>query len=214
MEEEFNSLKKNNTWKLVEKPAGVKLVGRKWVFKYKEGILGVEEPRYKARLVAKGFTQREGVDFNEIYSPVVKHRSIRVMLSLVAHFNLELEQLDVKTAFLHGDLEEPIYMTQPECFVAGNFDSTVCFLNKSLYGLKQSLRQWYKKFDEFMLSCDFKRSSYDWRIYFKFWENGSAVYLLLYVDDMLIASDDMHLIIDLMLQLNSQFEMKDLGPAK
>ncbi|CAM8923040.1 unnamed protein product [Rhodiola kirilowii] len=90
MEEEINSLTKNNTWKLVEKPAGVKLVGCKWVFKYKEGIPGVEEPEYKARLVAKGFTQREGVDFNEIYSHVVKHRSIRVVLSLVANFYMEI----------------------------------------------------------------------------------------------------------------------------
>ncbi|CAM8960295.1 unnamed protein product [Rhodiola kirilowii] len=105
-------------------------------------------------------------------------------------------------------------MSQPECFISGNAENSVCLLNKSLYGLKQSPRQWYKRFDEFMMSCDFKRSSYDWCIYFKYWDNGSAIYLLLYVDDMLIASDSMQLISDLKEQLNAQFEMKDLGPAK
>ncbi|CAM8947754.1 unnamed protein product [Rhodiola kirilowii] len=212
MEEEMRSLKKNDTWKLVDRPDGVKLVGCKWVFKFKEGILWVEKPRYKARLV--GFTQREGVNFNEIYSPVVKHRSIRIVLSIVAHCNLELEQLDVKTAFLYGSLDETIYMSQPKCFISGNAENTVYLLNKSLYGLKQSPRQWYKRFDEFMLSCDFKRSSYDWCIYYKYWDNGSAIYLLLYVDDMLIASDIMQLISDIKEQLNAQFEMKDLGDAK
>ncbi|CAM8987460.1 unnamed protein product [Rhodiola kirilowii] len=214
MQDEINSLNKNNTWKLVKKPDGVKVVDSKWVFRYKEGIPGVENPRYKARLCAKGFTQREGIDFNEIYAPVVKHRSIRMILSLVAHADMELEQLDVKTAFLYGDLDETIYLKQPELFSIGSTDIDVCLLNKSMYGLKQSPRQWYKKFDEFMLSCDFKRSSYDWCIYFKFWKNGSVIYLLLYVDDMLIASNDMQLIIDLRNQLNSKFEMKDLGHAK
>ncbi|CAM8937337.1 unnamed protein product [Rhodiola kirilowii] len=138
MEEEMRSLKKNDTWKLVDRPDGVKLVGCKWVFKFNGGILGVEKPRYKARLVAKGFTQRECVDFNEIYSPAVKHRSIRIVLSIVSHCNLELEQLDVKTAFLYGSLDETIYMSQPECFVSGNAENTICLLKKSLYGLKQS----------------------------------------------------------------------------
>ncbi|CAM8956707.1 unnamed protein product [Rhodiola kirilowii] len=105
-------------------------------------------------------------------------------------------------------------MSQPECCISGNAENTVYLLNKSVYGLKQSPRQWYKRFDEFMLSCDFKRSSYDWCIYYKYWDNGSTIYLLLYVDDMLIASDIMQLISDLKEQLNAQFEMKDLGHVK
>ncbi|CAM8982734.1 unnamed protein product [Rhodiola kirilowii] len=213
MQDEIKSLKENNTRDLVEKPKGVKVVGGKWIFRIKEGIPRVEKPRYKARLVARGYSQREGVDFNEIYAPVVKHRSIRVVLSLVAHNNLELEQLDVKTAFLYGEIDETIYITQPECFVIGDAENNVCLLKKSLYSLKQSPRQWYKKFDEFMLKCGFNRSSYDWCIYYKFLDNDSVIYPLLYVDDMLIASDSMHLIDDLKKQLSSQFEMKDLGPA-
>ena len=94
-----------------------KVIGCKWVFKKKEGSLGVEVARYKAHLVAKWFSQREGIDFNKIFSPVVKHSSIWVLLAMVALFDLELEQLDVKTTFLHGKLEEQIYMKQPEGFV-------------------------------------------------------------------------------------------------
>jgi hypothetical protein len=105
----------------------------------KEGISGVQGPRYKARLVAKGFIQVEGIDYNEIFSPVVKHCSIRILMAIVNQFNLELEQMDVKSAFLHGDLEEIIYMEQPEGFVEDK--SKVCLFKKSLYGLKQSHKQ-------------------------------------------------------------------------
>ena len=136
MKEEKESLDKNDAWVLVDKPEKQKIVGCKWIFKLKEGIEGMEKPRYKARLVAKGFTQREGVDFNEIYSPVVKHTSIRVLLAFVNQYDLELEQMDVKTAFLHGNLEERILMAQPEGFVKKGDEGNVCLLKKSLYGLK------------------------------------------------------------------------------
>jgi Reverse transcriptase (RNA-dependent DNA polymerase) len=108
--------------------------------------------KYKARLVVKGFGQKQGIDFEEIFSPVVKMTSIRVVLGLVAGLDLELEQLDVKIAFLHGDLEEEIYMVQPEGFEVKGKYNMVCKLKKSLYGLKQAPRQWYKKFDSFMMS--------------------------------------------------------------
>uniref|UniRef100_A0A2P2MIR7 Retrovirus-related Pol polyprotein from transposon TNT 1-94 n=1 Tax=Rhizophora mucronata TaxID=61149 RepID=A0A2P2MIR7_RHIMU len=110
MTEEIESLHKNQTWDLVKLPRDKKTVGCKWIFKKKEGIPGVEDARYKARLVAKGYSQKEGIDFNEVFSPVVKYTSIRVLLVMVAMYDMELEQLDVKTAFLHGDLEEVIYM--------------------------------------------------------------------------------------------------------
>jgi len=113
MNEELESLYKNRTWELVKPLKGQKVIGCKWVFKKKDGSPGVDATRYKARLVVKGFSQREGIDFNEVFSPIVKHSSIRVLLAIVALFDLELEQLDVKTTFLHGDLEEQIYMKQP-----------------------------------------------------------------------------------------------------
>ncbi|KAG8477716.1 hypothetical protein CXB51_027660 [Gossypium anomalum] len=129
---------------LVKLPKGKKAVRCKWVFKKKEGTPGVEEPRYKARLVAKGYSQIPRLDFTDVFSPVVKHSSIRALLGIVAMHDLELEQLDVKTAFLHGELEEDIYMQQPEDFIVSEKEDYVCLLRKSLYGLKQSPRQWYK----------------------------------------------------------------------
>jgi hypothetical protein len=157
--EEMDSLVKNQTWKLGKLPKNQRVVGCKLMFKKKEGIPGVEDPRYKARLVAKGFTQVEGIDYNEIFSPFVKHCSIRILMAIVNQFNLELEQMDVKTAFLHGDLEETIYMEQPNGFVENK--SKVYLLKKSLYGLKQSPGQWFRCFDEFLLKTEVVRSGYD-----------------------------------------------------
>ena len=214
MNEEMESLYKNGTWVLVEPPKGKKIVGCKWVFKKKEGTSGVENARYKARLVAKGYSQVQGVDFNDVFSPVVKHSSIRVLLALVAMFDLELEQLDVKTAFLHGELDEQIYMKQPEGFEVPEKEGQVCLLKKSLYGLKQSPRQWYKRFDSFMLGHGFSRSMYDSCVYFRKLDDGSFIYLLLYVDDMLIAAKNITDINHLKALLNGEFEMKDLGAAK
>ena len=128
--------------------------------------------------------------------------------------DLELHQLDVKTAFLHGDLEEEIYMKQPEGFEEKGKENHVCHLLKSLYGLKQSPRQWYKRFDSFMLAHDFTRSSYDSCVYYKELVSGSFIYLLLYVDDMLVACKNMIEIHNLKKLLASEFDMKDLGEAK
>lgn len=210
----MNSLLKNKTWILVDKPPSQKLVGCKWLYKLKETV-GQEEPyRFKARLVAKGFTQKEGVDYDEIFSPVVRHTSIIVLLSLTVAYDLELEQLDVKTAFLHGDLNETIYMQQPPGYILEGQENKVCLLKKSLYGLKQSPRQWYLKFDAFIISCGFNRSKMDHCVYMKHLDNRTPIYLLLYVDDMLLASSDKHEIGKLKNQLKREFEMKELGAAK
>jgi hypothetical protein len=152
MHDEMESLEKNGTWDLVKLPREKKPIRCKWVFKRKEGVSPNDETRYKARLVAKGYSQIPGIDYNEVFSPVVKHSSIRTLLTIVAMHDLELEKLDVKTAFLHGELEEDIYIEQPEGFVIPGKEKLVCKLKKSLYGLKQSPRQWYKRFDTFMLS--------------------------------------------------------------
>ena len=128
MQDEIISLKKNNTWILVNKPPNKKLVNGKWIFKLKAGALEKEPPRHKARLVVKGFTQREGVYFNEVFSPVVKYSSIRLLLALSVYFDLELEQMDVKTAFLHGSLDEEIFMAQPEGFIKRGYEDKVCLL--------------------------------------------------------------------------------------
>ena len=142
--------------------------------------------------MVKGFGQKEGIDYDEIFSTVVKMSSIRVVLGLVASLDLDLklEQLDVKTAFLHGDLKEEIYMDQPEGFKVKRKEHMVCKLKKSLYGLKQVPRQWYKKFDSFMVGHGYKRTNADHYVYVRKFPNGKFVILLLYVDDMLIVRQD------------------------
>ena len=140
------SLKKNKTWTLVDRPLGKRVVGYKWLYKIKEGAGNEGKPRYKARIVARGFTQVPGIDFNEVFSPVVRHTSIRILLALTTHLNLNLDQMHVTSTFLHGELEENI---QPKGFKVRGKREQICLLRKSLYGLKQSPRQWYKKFDFF-----------------------------------------------------------------
>ncbi|RVW60778.1 Retrovirus-related Pol polyprotein from transposon TNT 1-94 [Vitis vinifera] len=172
IQKEMDSLRKNETWELVTKPKDQKVVKRK------QGTLGNEAPRYKARLVAKGFSQKEGVDHNEIFSPVVKHSSIRLLLAFVAHEDLELDQLDVKITFLHGKLDELIYMQPPEGFG------------------KES-----------------RMVSHDGCVYFKLTEDN-MVYLLLYVDDMLVACKEKRHLELVKEMFKAEFEIKDLGSAK
>ena len=167
MNQEIESLQINQTWALVQLPNGKKEIGCKWVYA-KQGRF-----RYKAQLVAKGYAQKEGIDYNEIFSPVVQHSFLRILLALVAQFNLELAQLDVKTAFLHGDLGEEIYMVQPIGFYIVGQQHLACRLKKSLYVLKQSLCQWYKKFDHFMVEHMYTHSQFDHCVYYRCLDDGS-----------------------------------------
>ncbi|KAH9309219.1 hypothetical protein KI387_037130, partial [Taxus chinensis] len=185
MDEEMDSLEHNQTWDLVKLPAGKRTLQNKWVYRIKEEEGG--HKRYKERLVVKGFAQKVGIDFGEIFSPVVKMTSIRTVLSLVAVVYLNLEKLDVKMAFLNGDLDEEIYMQHPLGYEVKGKEKLVCRLKKSLYGLKQAPRQWYMRFDSFMHEHGYLRCESDHCVYFKKLENGSYIILLLYVDDMLIA---------------------------
>ena len=135
IQSEIDSIVQNNTWKLVDIPLGHKVIGHKWIFKRKLRPDGTTE-KYKARLVAKGYRQKEGQDLFDTYSPVTRITSIRTLIAIAAIYNLEIHQMDVKTAFLNGELEEEIYMQQPEGFVVKGQENKVCKLIKSLYGLK------------------------------------------------------------------------------
>jgi hypothetical protein len=172
------------------------------------------EKRYKARLVVKEFARKKGIDFDEIFSPVVKMTSIRTILSLVAVEDLHLEQLDVKTSFLHGDLEEEIYMQHPQGYEVKGKKNLVCRLKKSLYGPKQAPRKWYLKFDRFMTEHGYSRCHFDHCVYFKRLENGSYIILLLYVDDMFVPGSNMQDINVLKKKLANSFAMKYLGVTK
>eukprot|EP00253_Pinus_taeda_P009013 PITA_09013 len=211
MKEEMNSIKSNKVWDLVELPNGAKAIGCKWVFTTKKDSLGNIE-RYKARFVAKGFTQKEGIDYTETFSPVSKKYSLQIIMALVAHFDLELQQMDVKTTFLNGDLEEEVYMKQLEGFPSSDDEKLVCKLKKSLYNLKQATCQWYLKFHKVISSFGFVENIMDQCINLKV--NGSKIcFLVLYVDDILLATNDKGLLHEMKQLLSKNFDMKDMGGA-
>ena len=189
----------------------MKPIGCKWIFKTKRDSKGNIE-RYKAHLVAKGFTQREGIDYNETFSSVSSKDSFRIIMALVAHFDLVLHQMDVKTAFLNVEIDEIIYMEQLENFVTGDSKSIVCKLKKSLYGLKQSHRLWYYKFHKIISSFGFVINLAYECIYLKY-SGSKYIFLVLYVDDILLATNDLNLLSDTKNFLSNTFEMKDLGNA-
>jgi len=151
---EMDSILSNGIWELTERPYGCKPVGCKWIFKKKFKPDGTID-KYKARLVAKGYTQKKGEDFFDTYSPVARLTTIRALISLAASYGLIIHHMDVKTAFLNGELDGEIYMDQPDGFVMKGKENKVCMLLKSLYGLKQAPKQWHEKFDRTLTSEGF-----------------------------------------------------------
>jgi hypothetical protein len=211
MESEIGSMDHNQVWELVEPPDGVKPIGCKWIYKRKRGPDRKVET-FKARLVAQGYTQKEGIDYEETFSPVAMLKSIRILLSIAAHLDYEIWQMDVKTAFLNGSLEENIYMKQPEGFIAKGQEHLVCKLKKSIYGLKQASRSWNIRFDEVIQSYGFVQSPDESCVYKK--SDGNVVaFLVLYVDDILLIGNNKKVLSNIRVWLSKQFDMKDLGEA-
>lgn len=202
MKDELRSLKKNSTWELVKRPKNRNVVGCRWVYKLKSNPSG---PVFKARLVAKGYSQREGVDYGETFSPVVRYDSIRTILSIAAAEDLEMAQFDVKTAFLNGDLDEEIFMEAPKGLNIEE-ENMICRLKKSLYGLKQASRVWNKKFTKFLSDFNMVQSKADPCV-FSGRVNGIKVILLLYVDDGLILSKCKKTLEAVINHLSNNFEM-------
>lgn len=212
MIEEMEALRKNSTWELVKLPEGKKPVGCRWVFTVKHKTDGSVE-RYKARLVAKGYTQTYGIDYQETFAPVAKINTIRVLMSLAANLGWPLRQFDVKNAFLHGDLDEEVYMDLPPGFTTTCDIGKVCRLRKSLYGLKQSPRAWFGRFAQSMRSYGFKQTQADHTLFLKH-DRGKLTALIVYVDDMVVTGNDVEEIQKLQKYLAKEFEMKDLGTLK
>ncbi|GAB2283344.1 hypothetical protein Dimus_039591 [Dionaea muscipula] len=167
---------------------------------------------YKARLVAKGFTQKEGIDYEETFSPVAMLKSIRILLSIVAHLDYEIWQMEVRTAFLNGNLEESIYMVQPEGFIKRGQKNLLCKLKKSIYGLKQASRSWNIRFDQAIKSFGFDQSPDESYVYFRH-SDKVVVFLIFFVDDILLIGNDVNALSSVKVWLSSQFDMKDLGEA-
>ena len=211
MKFEMDSMYSNNVWTLVDPPEGIVPVGCKWLYKRKLGADG-EVTTFKARLVAKGYTQRPGIDFEETFSPVAMPKSIRIMLAIAAYYDYEIWHMDVKTAFLNGDIDKEIYMEQPQGFISNRSEQKVCKLQRSIYGLKQASRSWNIRFDETVKSFGFIKNVYESCVYKK--ASGSSIqFIVLYVDDILLIGNKKAMLECTKAWLSSQFSMKDLGEA-
>ena len=205
MMEEKKSLDDNHTWNMIDRPTNRRILGGKWVFKHKRGVTG-EIVRYKARWVVRGFEQQEGVDYNETFASVVKPMSYKVIFALAAALGLLIEQMDVKTAFLYGDIDEEIYVEQPTGLEA--VPGKVCLLNKALYGLKQSPRIWYNTLAGFLKGLSFNELSSDLEVFAR-----GNYYIAICVDDLLIVGTIRSEVDKIKAALKDRFEMTDLGPC-
>ena len=207
---EYQSLIENKTWNLEEPPVDRSVIGCKWIFKVKYGSQGQVE-HFKGRLVAKGYSQKYGIDFDETFSPVVRFDSIRALLAFAIQKRMLIHQMDVVSAFLHGDLEEVIYMEQPEGYVIPGKENMVCQLKKSLYGLKQSPRCWNRAFTDSLKSLNFTQSQAEPCIFIRRSSKGHVSIIALYVDDLIIVATTETEMNEIKASLRQNFKMTDMG---
>lgn len=204
MNNEINSLEQNETWQIVDEPINKNIIEVKWIFRIKSNGI------YKARVVAKGFQQVYD-EYEEIYSPVARMTTMKALMSTACVRGWHIECMDVETAFLNGTIKSEVYIYPPDGYKVK--DNKVCKLRKALYGLRESPRDWYECYNEFMLSINFKRSDYDYCLYTGC-INSEKVYLCLYVDDILICAEKENTIRKVKQLLSDRFRMKDLGKVK
>eukprot|EP00253_Pinus_taeda_P004881 PITA_04881 len=209
MDEELEQIEKNNTWELVPRPKDKNVIGTKWVFKNKLNENG-EVIRNKARLVFKGYAQQEGIDFEETFALVARLEAIRMFLALSGFQKFKVFQMDVKSAFLNGDLEEEMYIKQPDGFILANDPNLVCRLKKALYGLKQAPRAWYYHLDKYPHQQGFSKGSADSNLYIKI-ENDKLLILVVYVDDIIFGNNEEAMSQSFALVLQKEFKMSLLG---
>ncbi|KAG7599434.1 Integrase catalytic core [Arabidopsis suecica] len=210
--DEVGAMEKNHTWDITDLPSNKKCVSSKWVFTIKYQSNG-EIERYKARLVARGFTQTYGEDYTDTFAPVAKQHTVKVVLSLATNLDWELWQMDVKNAFLQGDLEEEVYMTPPPGLQDSIPEGKVLRLRKAIYGLKQSPRAWYHKLSTTLKANGFRKSEADHTL-FTLQNDKGIVVVLVYVDDIIITGSNKEGIAHLKSSLHSSFDIKDLGALK
>ncbi|KXJ67887.1 hypothetical protein RP20_CCG008080 [Aedes albopictus] len=209
MQEEYDSLMENGTWVLAELPAGRKAIGSKWVFKKKEDSAG-NVCKFKARLVAQGFSQQFGVDYDSVFAPVAAQTTLRTLLSVAGKKKMKVRHLDVKSAYLHGQLKEELYMQQPKGFVRRGEEKLVCRLQRSLYGLKQGAKVWNDTICAILGEIGFHQSRADPCLFSKS-VSGRQIYLLIYVDDIIVASEVEEEIDPIESQLKKKVKLSSLG---
>jgi hypothetical protein len=208
MDSEYSALMKNKTWHLVPPQQGGNIIDCKWIYKIKRKDDGSLD-RYKARLVAKVFKQRYRVDYEDTFSPVIKSTTIRIVLSVAVSRGWHLRQLNVQNPLLHGNLEEDVYMRQPLGFEDKSM-LNVCKLDKALYGLKQAPRAWYSKLSVMLCEIGFTSSKADTSLFY-FNKDDITMFVLVYVDDIIVASSSSRATEGLLRKLNKEFALKDLG---
>ncbi len=211
MHEELQSLNENDTFELVKLPEGKSSVGGKWVYCTKENADGNKS--FKARYVAKGYSQVKGIDYNETFSPTANITSVRALMQIAAHNDLTVHQMDVKTAFLHAPIDTEIYLEQPEGFQLKSEDDSqlVYKLKKSIYGLKQSGRNWNRVLHDHLCNDGFVQNPMDHCVYKKTTDNHDVIHVIIWVDDLIIATNKMTLMNDFKENMQQKFKMKDLG---
>ncbi|PKU80918.1 Retrovirus-related Pol polyprotein from transposon TNT 1-94 [Dendrobium catenatum] len=211
MADEFFALQTQGTWSLVSPPLNSSVLGCKWTYHLKlhsDGSIA----KHKARLVALGNHQEYGMDYTETFSPVAKLPTIRILLTIALHNDWPVQQLDVVNAFLHGSLSETVYMSQPPGFEDATHPNHVCLLHKAIYGLKQAPRQWYNTLTSFLVSLGFSHSTSDPSLLI-LTKGNIKLFLLIYVDDILLTGNDPTALNNTINQLQQQFRMKILGPV-
>jgi len=209
MNSELQAIEDNNTWFWSDLPNGHLAIGLKWVFKVKRDATG-NVVKHKARLVAKGYAQKEGVDFDEVFAPVARLETVRVLLALAAHGNWEVHRMDVKSAFLNGDLQEVVYVKQPPGFQNSETARKVLKLNKALYGLKQAPRAWNARLDSELVSLGFSKCKVEHAVYRKV-AGDSLLVMGEYVDDLIICGHCVSKITEFKQKMMQTFSMSDLG---
>ncbi|KAK2440889.1 putative mitochondrial protein [Trifolium repens] len=210
MQEEIASIERNHTWDLVDLPANKRPIAVKWIYKLKhlpDGTIA----KYKARLVAKGFLQKPGIDFTGVFAPVARLETVRLVVAIANHFQWEFVQLDIKSAFLNGKLEEEVYVEQPQGFITRGKEDQVLKLNKALYGLRQAPRTWNIRMDEFLSKNGYTKCTVEHGIYVKGTSQNRICMVCLYVDDLLITGSSKDEIVKLTNQLSTEFDMTNLG---
>lgn len=211
MKTEYKSLMENKTWNLVERPSGEKVLSNKWVFKLKKNQ-DDSINKYKARLVARDCEQRKGVDFYEIFALMARYETIRALLAASVEEEMHVHQMDVITAYVQGDLTEKVYMEQPELFVRKGKENKVCELKKPLYGLKQARRAWYNKLDNFLSIIGMYKTDVSPCVFINSTKENRVI-IIIYVDDLLVASRDIKELHKVKKILMSKFQMKNLESA-
>jgi hypothetical protein len=206
--EEYNSIMKNDVWEIVPRPKGKSVVTSRWLYKLKYVVDGSIE-KYKAPFVAQGFSQVEGFDYDETFALIARYTSIRSVISIATEMGWKIHQMDVKTAFLNGLIQEEVYIEHPLGFEVHGRESHVCKLKKALYGLKQAPRAWYSRIDAYLQQLGFEKSEADPNLYFIVVGEDPLI-LLLYVDDLFITGAE-RLITSSKESLASEFEMTDIG---